>query len=387
MEELSYLEKLLDGVEVEWRKLGNTTFFEIANNERKPVKSSLRVLGNIPYYGANNIQDYVDGYTHDGEYVLIAEDGSASLKNYSIQYTKNKFWANNHVHVIQGKKNIAHSRFIYHYLHTVNFIPFLSGGDRAKLTRGKLIEIKIPIPCPDNPEKSLAIQSKIVRILDKFSSYTTELTTELTARKKQYQYYREKLLTFGDEVEWKKIKNVLVRTKGTKITAGKMKELHQEDAPLKIFAGGKTVAFCNLFDVPEKDINKEPSIIVKSRGVIEFEYYNRPFTHKNEMWSYHSQNPNVLIKYVYYYLKLNEPYFQKIGSEMQMPQISTPDTENFLIPIPPLAEQERIIKILDKFDALINSIAEGLPREIKLRQKQYEHYRDLLFSFPKSKNA
>jgi type I restriction enzyme S subunit len=68
---------------------------------------------------------------------------------------------------------------------------------------------------------------------------------------------------------------------------------------------------------------------------------------------------------------------------MQMPQISTPDTENFKIPIPPLEEQERIVSILDKFDALTNSITEGLPREIELRQKQYEYYRDLLLSFPK----
>ncbi len=103
MSELSYLEKLLDGVEVEWRNLGDTSLFEIANNGRKPVKASLRIAGETPYYGANNIQDYVDGYTHDGEYVLIAEDGSASLENYSIQYATGKFWANNHVHVVRGK--------------------------------------------------------------------------------------------------------------------------------------------------------------------------------------------------------------------------------------------------------------------------------------------
>lgn len=101
MSELSYLEKLLDGAEVKWVPLGNSSYFEIANNGRKPVKSSLRTAGETPYYGANNIQDYVEGYTHDGEYVLIAEDGSASLEQYSIQYAKGKFWANNHVHVVR----------------------------------------------------------------------------------------------------------------------------------------------------------------------------------------------------------------------------------------------------------------------------------------------
>ncbi|HDV3244433.1 TPA: restriction endonuclease subunit S, partial [Escherichia coli] len=196
MSELSYLEKLLDGVEVEWRNLGDTSLFEIANNGRKPVKASLRIAGETPYYGANNIQDYVDGYTHDGEYVLIAEDGSASLENYSIQYATGKFWANNHVHVVRGKERV-HSRFLYHYLCIVNFLPFLTGGGRAKLTKGQLIEIPVPIPCPDNPEKSLAIQSEIVRILDKFTALTAELTAELNMRKKQYNYYRDRLFSFG----------------------------------------------------------------------------------------------------------------------------------------------------------------------------------------------
>ncbi|ENF3158632.1 restriction endonuclease subunit S, partial [Escherichia coli] len=200
MSEMSYLEKLLDGVEVEWRNLGDTSLFEIANNGRKPVKASLRIAGETPYYGANNIQDYVDGYTHDGEYVLIAEDGSASLENYSIQYATGKFWANNHVHVVRGKERI-HSRFLYHYLCIVNFLPFLTGGGRAKLTKGQLIEIPVPIPCPENPEKSLAIQSEIVRILDKFTALTAELTAELNMRKKQYNYYRDQLLSFDDEQE------------------------------------------------------------------------------------------------------------------------------------------------------------------------------------------
>lgn len=98
--------------------------------------------------------------------------------------------------------------------------------------------------------------------------------------------FMEKLLD-GVEVEWLPLGKVIVRTKGTKITAGQMKELHKDGAPLKIFAGGKTVAFVNFEDIPAKDINREPSIIVKSRGVIEFEYYDKPFSHKNEMWSYH----------------------------------------------------------------------------------------------------
>ncbi|WP_159227749.1 restriction endonuclease subunit S [Morganella morganii] len=195
--------------------------------------------------------------------------------------------------------------------------------------------------------------------------------------------YLEKLLD-GAEVEWKPLGKVLVRTRGTKITAGQMKILHQDNAPLKIFAGGKTVAFVNFGDIPEKDINREPSIIVKSRGIIEFEFCDKPFSHKNEMWSYHSANKYINIRYVYHYLKLHEVYFQGIGSKMQMPQIAIPDTENYLIPIPcpgnaekSLAIQSEIVWVLDTFTALTAE----LTAELTARKKQYNYYRDQLLSF------
>ena len=88
-----------------------------------------------------------------------------------------------------------------------------------------------------------------------------------------------------DGVEYKALGEVAVRTKGTPVTAAQMKTLDKPNAPVKIFAGGKTVAYFDYADLPEKDINIYPSVIVKSRGVIEFEYYEKPFSHKNEMWS------------------------------------------------------------------------------------------------------
>ena len=194
-----YRNKLLTFDDVEWKALGDRHFFEVLDRERKPIKADLRTPGATPYYGANNIQDYVNGYTHDGEYVLIAEDGSASLENYSIQYTTGKFWANNHVHVVCGK-SIVNTRFLYHYLGIVNFIPFLTGVGRPKLTRKKMVEIPIPIPFPDNQEKSLAEQARIVSILDKFdmllNSISKGLPREIELRQKQYEYYRNLLLDF-----------------------------------------------------------------------------------------------------------------------------------------------------------------------------------------------
>jgi type I restriction enzyme, S subunit len=190
--------------------------------------------------------------------------------------------------------------------------------------------------------------------------------------------FLEKLLD-GVAVEWKPLGKALARTKGTKITAGQMKELHKEDAPLKIFAGGKTIAFVDFEDIPEKDINREPSIIVKSRGFIEFDYYDKPFSHKNEMWSYHSKDENINIKFVYFFLKINESYFQNLGSKMQMPQIATPDTDKFQIPIPPLKIQAEIVRILDTFTALTAE----LTAELTDRKKQYNYYRDRLLTFEK----
>jgi type I restriction enzyme S subunit len=143
----------------EFMTVGNIC--EIANNKRKPVKSSLRILGKTPYYGANNIQDYVDGFTHDGNYILVAEDGSASLDNNSIQYTKGKFWANNHIHVIKSANGLV-NRFLFHYLRSMDFRPFLSGGERSKLTKTQIIQIQIPIP-------PLPVQQEIVKILDTFT--------------------------------------------------------------------------------------------------------------------------------------------------------------------------------------------------------------------------
>ncbi|ENW0203777.1 restriction endonuclease subunit S [Neisseria gonorrhoeae] len=182
-------------------------------------------------------------------------------------------------------------------------------------------------------------------------------------------------------VEWKPLGEVLVRTKGTKITAGQMKEMHKDNAPLKIFAGGKTFALVDFDDVPDKDIHREPSIIVKSRGIIEFEYYDKPFSHKNEMWSYHSVNKHIYIKYVYYFLKTQENYFRNIGSKMQMPQIAIPDTDNYKIPIPSLETQQKIVKILDKFTELEATLEATLEAELALRKRQYRYYRDLLLDF------
>ena len=183
------------------------------------------------------------------------------------------------------------------------------------------------------------------------------------------------------QVEWKTLGEILIKGRGTKVTAGQMKELHKDGAPIRIFAGGKTFADVDYGDIPEKDVHHEEAIIVKSRGIIDFEYYTKPFSFKNEFWSYSSDSDDVNLRYVYHYLNHNKSHFQHIAGNMQMPQISSNDTEKYKIPLPTKTVQSRIVQVLDNFDTVCNDLNIGLPKEIELRQKQYEYFRDKLLTF------
>ena len=179
----------------------------------------------------------------------------------------------------------------------------------------------------------------------------------------------------NEKVEWKKLSDICSRQKGIKITAKQMRELHQENGAVKIFAGGNTVAYVDVNNIKKENIIDKPSIIVKSRGNIDFEYYDNLFTHKNELWSY-SIRSNDNIKFIYYFMKLHIEYFKTRAISGKLPQISTGLTDNFLIPIPSLEIQEKIVEILDKFT---NYVTE-LQSELQSRTKQYKYYRDMLLS-------
>ena len=375
-----FLEKLLDGAKLEWKPLDEVA--NIANNARKPVKSSLRISGNIPYYGANNIQDYVEGYTHDGEFVLIAEDGSASLENYSIQWAVGKFWANNHVHVVNGKEKL-NNRFLYHYLTNMNFIPFLAGKERAKLTKAKLQQIPIPIP-------PLSVQTEIVRILDALTALTSELTSELILRQKQYEYYREKLLSF-DSLEQlnsgggkKKLIDVAIYAK-SRISTDK---LDKEN-------------YIGVENLLQNKLGKTSSNYVPTEGSF-IEYLPndiligniRPYLRKiwlsdrkggtnGDVLVIRLADENIIPRYLYHILA-NEHFFEynvKYSKGAKMPRGDKTAILQYEFDVPPLEEQQRIVSILDKFEILTNSITEGLPLAIEQSQKRYEYYRELLLNF------
>ena len=181
----------------------------------------------------------------------------------------------------------------------------------------------------------------------------------------------------SDGVEWKKIRDVYVRLRGTPITAGKMKEIADENGDIRVFAGGKTVIDTFEKDIPDANVIRVPAVLVQSRGIIDFVYYDKPFTFKNEMWAY-THEDEMCVKYLYYVLKNHLRKFKNEASGMgSMPQISLGVTEDFIIPVPPRPVQDEIVRILDKFTEL----EKELEKELELRRKQYEWYRDKLLTF------
>nr|WP_275077863.1 restriction endonuclease subunit S [Ligilactobacillus ruminis] len=116
------------------------------DNLRIPVAANLRVSGTTPYYGANGIQDYVDGYTHDGEFILVAEDGANDLKNYPVRCVKGRIWVNNHAHVLQGKYDSADNKFLACAISQADIESLLVGGGRAKLNAENLMDMNLLLP-------------------------------------------------------------------------------------------------------------------------------------------------------------------------------------------------------------------------------------------------
>ncbi|MEF5124434.1 restriction endonuclease subunit S [Escherichia coli] len=191
MSELSYLEKLLDGVEVEWLPLSGLA--RIRNGKDHKSLSE----GEFPVYGSGGIMRYVDTYAYNKPSVLIPRKGSLG----NLFFVNVPFWTVDTIFYTEIDEAQIRPKYLYYFLTTVGLGEMNQAGGVPSQTQSVLNKLKIPIPCPGNPQKSLAIQSEIVRILDKFTAVTAELTAELNMRKKQYNYYRDQLLSFDEEQE------------------------------------------------------------------------------------------------------------------------------------------------------------------------------------------
>jgi type I restriction enzyme S subunit len=285
--------------------------------------------------------------------------------------------------------HILNPKYVSYYLQTDLFRDqikrYISSGKISSINAAGLSKAKIPIP-------PLAIQQEIVKILDTFTTLEAELEAELEARKKQYEYYRDELLTFGDDVEWKVLGDVGILIRGN----GLQKKDFIEDGVGCIHYGqiytyyGTYADKTKTFVSPElaKKLKKAQKGDVLISGVSEnIEGVCKPLGWlgdeiciSGDMFAFrHNQNT----KFITYLLQSTnfKRYKERFAHGAKVIRVKQDKILDYKIPIPPLSEQERIVAILDKFDALVNDISVGLPAELNARRKQYEYYRNKLLTF------
>lgn len=392
--------ELLKHEKVEWKKLGEVV--EILDSKRKPIKKSDRILGNYPYYGANGIQDYVNDYIFDGTFILMGEDGSVMNKNFTpiLHWIEmKKIWVNNHAHVLGSSSDCYNLKYIYYYLSTINVSGIVKGMP-PKINQANMRDLEIPIP-------SLETQKKIVDIFDKFTNYVTALQSELQSRTKQYEYYRDMLLSeeylnkITKEMEEDKRLNIVRLGEIGKFTRGnglQKKDFQEEGNPVihygqiytqygfstdKVLSYVSDEIFSKLRKAQKNDIliaTTSENIEDVGKSVVWLGDEEIGFS--GDMYSYRTkQNP----KFIAYFFQTNN--FQKQKERRvtgtKMIRIHSDDMENFEIYLPSLSLQNKIVKILDKFQVMLADTKGLLPEEIEQRQKQYEYYREKLLTFDK----
>lgn len=318
---------------------------ELANKLRKAQKNDLLLATT-----SENDKDVVKPLAWLGDNVAISGDMMLFRHEQNVKYLAYFFQSE----IFQTQK-----------------MKYITGAKVRRVSSGDLSKIKIPIPCSNNPEKSLTIQSEIVRILDRF----TALTAELTMRKNQYNYYRDQLLSFDEgEVEWRTLGEIT-----RKIASGRNKT-RQAEGDFPVYGSTGLLGFTNepaysgdLLLVAR--VGAYAGLVNAVSGHFDVSD-NTLIIHPSDSWN---------ARFAFHQLTHMNLNQYAVGAGQ--PLITGGMLKNLKVPVPSLNEQTRIAKILDKFETITVSITEGLPREIELRQKQYEYYRDLLFSFPKPEIA
>ena len=393
MSELNYLEKLLDGTEVEWKALGDVT--SVLRGKRL-TKNLLSAEEKFPvFHGGLEPLGYYNKSNRPANTVMIINVGASAG---TVGYSTVDFWSSDGCFCLEHNE-LLNNRFLYFAL--IGYQSLLKSKVRVAgiptLDAIVVNKLLIPIPCPENPEKSLAIQSEIVRILDKFTALTAELTAELNMRKKQYNYYRDQLLSFDEEQEKPiYLEKLLDGVEVEWVTLGSMADIgtgssnrqdESENGIYPFYVRSKNILKSDTFEFDEV------AIVIPGEGGIGdiFHYVEGKYALHQRAYRIRITTNAVDTKFLYYFMSSSfKQYILTKSVGATAISIRKPMLEGFKVPIPSpdnpeksLAIQSEIVRILDKFDTLTNSITEGLPREIELRQKQYEYYRDLLFSFPK----
>ena len=307
-------------------------------------------------------------YLAEGEIVCIPWGGTPNVK-----YHKGKFVTGDNRIATSLDTNILDNKYLYYWMQSkIDLIAsFYRGAGIQHPSMKSVLELQIPLP-------ALPVQREIVRILDSFTLYSAELTAELTARRKQYEFYRDKLLTFDDtisanvkKIELGNIADIAVGTKPEQVF--EEKNLYEY-----INAGTTNSGYVDSYNCLGDTVTT-PS---RGQGGIGFVGYQRqnfwlgPLCYKIK-----SNTDEVLTKYIFHYLQNNTNLILSLKKEGGVPAVNRSDLVKIPLIYPPRAVQERIVKVLDNFDAICSDLGIGLPAEIEKRQKQYEYYRDKLLTF------
>ena len=433
MNNLRFMEKLLEGVKVEWVALSEIGKISGAGVDKK-INSDEQPITLLNYTDV-----YRNRYLHKAIPTMVVTAKDTKIEQCNV--LKGDIFLTPSSEVLEdiGNSAVAIEDMVgvvysYHIMRfrldsfnitTSMYINYLLGSEvvqnqinkhakgitRFGLTKTQWEKIIIPIPCPDNSEKSLEVQSEIVRILDSFTDLTadlkTKLTIELNARKKQYKHYREQLLSFKcTEVEWKPLGDIgeFIRgkrfTKKDYVTDGGIKVIHYGEIYTHYGTSStnaisqvrpelaESLRYAETNDVIVSSVSETIEDVGKA---VAWLGEDKVAIHDDSYAIRHSLNP----KYLSYCLQTENFTAQKIQyvSRGKVKRLLIDGASKVKIPVPypndpkkSRAEQDRIVAILDKLEMLTGSICESLPHEIELRMKQYEYYRDLLLNFSRPEN-
>ena len=341
--------------------------------------------GDYPVYGSGGIMTYIDRYAYDKPSVLIPRKGSID----KLYYVEKPFWNVDTIFYTEIDTTKAIPRYVYYCLQQKHLEEYNTAGGVPSLTQKVLNNIEILVP-------PLGIQREIVRILDNFTNLTAELTAELTARKAQYSYYGDKLLTFESRIQLLPLKDIAKFSYGYTDKAqehGDTRFLRitdiAEDGTMKP-EGAKYIL---LNDESKKYLVKKGDLLLARTGATYGKTLyvpdNSPAVYASFLIKIELDNSKISNRYYWHFSKSNQYWRQaeKLVSKGGQQQFNTNAVERVVVPVPPLDVQNRIVNVLDNFERICSDLNIGLPAEIEARQKQYEYYRDKLLTFAETGNT
>lgn len=330
--------------------------------------------GEYPVYGSGGIMTYVDRYAYDKPSVLIPRKGSID----KLYYVDIPFWNVDTIFYTEIDESEVMPRFVYHCLLREHLEKLNTAGGVPSLTQKVLNRVKIPVP-------PLEVQREIVRVLDNFTFLSAELSAELSARRKQYEYYREKLLTFNKEIKMVQLRNIVDFRNG---------KGHEKDISIDgkyivvnskfISTNGEVKKYTNHQICPLyiDDILMVMSDLPNGRALAKCFLVEEDdmYSLNQRIGAFHVKSNAISTRFLLYVLNRNRQLL-RYDNGVDQTNLRKDDILNILIPIPERAVQDRIVYVLDNFETFCNDLEIGLPAEVEARQKQYEYYRDLLLTF------